>query len=100
MSADQIVAAFLCIWYGFAVAHQIHAQSTQDKILTNELGHSGWWRLFLVRFIFFVTGMLGFIGFVSVVGSMPAFKGPVFPVGLFIGIALFVLTNFLNKARP
>ena len=99
MSADQIVATFLCIWYGFSAAHQIHAQSTQDKILTNELGHSGWWRLFLARFIFFVTGMLGFIGFVSVVGSMSVFKGPVFPVGSLIGVALFLLTRFLNKKK-
>jgi hypothetical protein len=97
MSSDQLISTFLCVWYGFSAAHQIHAQSAQDKILTNELGKSGWWHLFLTRLIFFVTGMLGFIGFVVVAGSTPSFKGPALPVGLFIGIGLFLLTRFLNK---
>lgn len=97
MSADQIIATFVCIWYGFSVSHQIHVHSIQDKLLTSELGKSGWWPLFLARFIFFVTGILGCIGLAWLAGSLPAFKGPVLLVGLLIGIALFLLTRFLNK---
>jgi|GEM_PF-5795711 len=97
MTLDQLISTFLCVWYGFSAAHQIHAQSVQDKILTNELGKSGWWRLFIARLIFFVTGMLGFIGFVGLIGSTPAYKGPFLLVGLLAGTALFLLTRYLNK---
>lgn len=98
MSADHIMAIFLSIWFGFAFTHYIHSQSAQDKILTSLSGNSGWWRLAVARFIFFVTGMLGAIGLVLLMGSMPVFKGPVFPVGLLIGIVLFWLTGFLKRS--
>jgi hypothetical protein len=97
MYIDQLIATILCIWFGFAVAHQVHSQSTQDKILTNQFGNSGWWRLALVRFIYFVIGVLGVLGFAWLSGNVSIFKGLVVPVGVIIGIVFFFLTIFLSK---
>lgn len=97
MTQEQLVAYFLSIWFGFSVSYQLHAQATQDKVLTDELGKSGWWCVFLSRFIFMVIGLLGVTGMGWLFGNIPGFKGAPFPVGMSIGIVFFLLTRFLNK---
>jgi hypothetical protein len=97
MSTDQLTGTLLCIWYGFSVIHHVQSQSEQDKILTSELGNPGWWRLALARFIFFVIGITGVIGFLFFFISTPVFRAPPYIVGLSIGIILFIFSAILNK---
>jgi len=81
---------------GFAIALQLSILIAKDKLLNNFSEQSGRPLIVLVQLIYSVTGISGAFGFAWLIGHVEQFKGPIFIIGICIGIAFFLLTAFLS----
>jgi hypothetical protein len=88
---DSVVLALASMWIGFAVAHQVSAQTAIDA--KHPLG--GTWRFWVGRIIFALVGVSGALGLAALIGSRPDIKQPAFAVGFVSGLLLFVLARKL-----
>jgi hypothetical protein len=88
---DSVVLALASIWIGFAVAHQVSAQTAIDS--KHPLG--GTWRFWMGRILFALVGVCGVLGFAFLIGSRPDIKHPAFAVGFVSGVLLFAVARKL-----
>lgn len=99
MFDDQILGTLFSIWMGFALALQLRTTIEQNNVLKKLYGQPERGRFLLVLLIYSGVGLAGAFGFAWLIGHVSQFKDPAFPVGLIVGLSLFIVTIFLTNGN-
>jgi len=104
MTDVKLTAILLSIWMGFSLLFFTKSLSSYyDELINLRKESKDELRsyIFRLRVYIFVVSLIGLSGVFTLVMliGFQQFKGPTFAIGLYSGVALFVLTYFIGR-RP